>query len=129
MEAFYIGSIVIRADGFELYKRAKHVLSEARRVFLFKMVSEDPTAQNLLQVQPFIYLHFAKDLGNLMNASQESCRDLFNCSCLEIDQVTELARMHGALGSRLTGAGWGGCTVLLHDIEENSFESGIVGRA
>jgi hypothetical protein len=44
MEKVFVGSIVIRAEGFELYKRALHVLSEARRVLLFKKASEHPSS-------------------------------------------------------------------------------------
>ena len=38
-----------------------------------------------------------------MDLSQDSCRDDFQCSCPQLDELCQLARKHGAHGARLTG--------------------------
>lgn len=52
--------------------------------------------------------------GKLMTQSHESLRDLYEVSCSELDVMVETALIQkGVLGSRMTGAGFGGCTVSL----------------
>ena len=52
--------------------------------------------------------------GGLMLASHESLRDLYEVSCMELDMLVDLAMDYdGVLGSRMTGGGFGGCTVTL----------------
>ena len=48
-----------------------------------------------------------------MNESHASCRDLYDCSSDNLEVLTKMACEAGAYGSRLTGAGWGGCSVSL----------------
>ena len=45
--------------------------------------------------------------------SHESCRRLYECSSPELDTVVAAAKRAGALGARLTGAGWGGAAIVL----------------
>ncbi|KAJ3296275.1 galactokinase [Rhizoclosmatium sp. JEL0117] len=93
-------------DGLQLKKRVRHVFSEARRVIEFTEVCA-------LNKPVYNGGDVLTELGNLMNASQASCAKDFNCSCPELDELTSLCLESGAVGSRLTGAGWGGCTVSL----------------
>jgi galactokinase len=52
--------------------------------------------------------------GSLMNASHDSLRDDYEVSCPEVDLLVDLARaVPGVLGARITGGGFGGCTVNL----------------
>ncbi|XP_064400613.1 N-acetylgalactosamine kinase-like [Halichondria panicea] len=89
-------------EEFQLYYRVEHVYNEASRVYQFKDIANDPNGENV-----------AVKLGKLMDDSHASCRDLYECSCPELDQIVAIAKSAGSLGSRLTGAGWGGCTVSL----------------
>lgn len=58
----------------------------------------------------------AKGFGALMTDAHASFRDDFGASCRECDLLVELAhKLPGCLGSRLTGGGFGGCTVSLVD--------------
>lgn len=58
-------------------------------------------------------------MGRLMDASHASLRDLYQVSGPELDALVEIARrVPGCLGARLTGAGFGGCTVNL--VEEGA---------
>lgn len=76
---------------FHLYKRALHVYSEAQRVYDF---------QEACALMP---LKACKRLGAIMDESHESCKDLYDCSCPELDALVGACRAAGAYGSRLTG--------------------------
>ena len=86
------------------YKRAKHVVEENERVL---------SAVDALKKKD------VKRFGKLMVGSHLSLRDLYEVSCRELDLLVEIAlSVEGVLGARLTGAGFGGCTVNL--LEENA---------
>jgi galactokinase len=81
-----------------LDRRARHVVSETRRVGL--------AADALARGELFP--------GALLAASHASLRDDFECSCAELDWFAERApRAPGVRGARMVGAGWGGCAIAL----------------
>lgn len=81
------------------YSRASHVVSEQQRVML---ATEALESNNL------------EEFGRLMTASHVSLRDLYEVSSHALDSMVDAAlSASGTLGSRLTGAGFGGCTVSL----------------
>ena len=86
----------------ELYRRARHVITENTRV--------------LEAVKAFGCGNWSR-AGALMAASHESLRDDFEVSCTELDLLVNLAlemgEGEGVFGSRMTGGGFGGCTVTL----------------
>jgi galactokinase len=82
-----------------LLKRAKHVVSENART----VEAADAWEKGDWEV-----------VGRLMNESHSSMKDDYETSCEEIDILQELAKnFDGVYGSRLTGGGFGGCTVTL----------------
>ncbi|MBB6048872.1 galactokinase [Armatimonas rosea] len=56
------------------------------------------------------------EVGRLMKQSHESCRRYFENSCAEVDLLVETASaLPGVYGAKLTGGGWGGSAVILHE--------------
>jgi galactokinase len=87
-----------------LYKRALHVITENERVL---------RARDVLRAGDVM------SFGDLMNASHESLRTLYEVSCDELDIMVSLAREYpGVYGARMTGGGFGGCTVNLVQAEQ-----------
>jgi galactokinase len=82
----------------EEFKRARHIVSENARVL---------EAVEALRAEDY------GELGRLMYASHASMRDDFEISTPELDAFVEVADGAGALGARLTGAGFGGCAIAL----------------
>jgi galactokinase len=85
------------------YRRARHVVEEnARPTAMAEALAEGDLAK----------------AGRLMDESHFSLRDLYEVSSAELDLFTELAREHPACyGARLTGAGFGGCSIALVSAE------------
>ena len=101
----YTTKVPIRADRFKLRQRALHVYSEALRVQRFVAILNDEKQRS----SPDLY----EKLGKLVSEVQESCRDEYECSTPELDQLCSISCREGGYGARVTGAGWGGCTVHL----------------
>ncbi|MCK4528088.1 galactokinase [candidate division WOR-3 bacterium] len=82
-------------------KRCEHVINENERV----KQAVDCLGKGDLE-----------NLGNLLNDSHYSLRDLYEVSCKELDVMVEAAlKIKGVLGARMTGAGFGGCMIALVD--------------
>ncbi|KAH7468996.1 N-acetylgalactosamine kinase [Phytophthora ramorum] len=113
--------VLITATPLKLQQRALHVWSEAKRVEEFReiCVSLANNVQQSSDQSPFTQKQVVQ-LGEVMNASHNSCKTLYECSCPELDALVDAAISAGALGARLTGAGWGGCIVTLVKKDEVS---------
>jgi galactokinase len=96
----------------EVAKRAEHVVKEIHRVdqAIIALGRED-----------------ARMFGGFMYASHRSLRDLYEVSIPELDSLVDIARgLPGIYGARLTGAGFGGCTVNLVDARQaDTFVEGL----
>ena len=80
-------------------RRCRHVITENERTLL----AADAFARGN-----------KNELAKLMKLSHESLRDDYEVSCFELDTIVELAWSHRAVfGARMTGGGFGGCTVNL----------------
>ncbi|KUI68144.1 Galactokinase [Cytospora mali] len=118
LDARFTAKFPVRAERFKLRSRALHVFREALRVLQFMALLEDPANHPASAGDgdgdgDGDTTAYNERLGALMNDTQDSCRDDYECSCVEIDDICRIARAAGSYGSRLTGAGWGGCSVHL----------------
>ena len=95
-------------DADELVKRTRHVVTEI-----------DRTRQLVALLQDGRPLRGEKlaEAGRLMDASHESLRVDYECTCPELDVAVEAARTAGAHGARMTGGGFGGSAIALVDAD------------
>jgi galactokinase len=95
-------------------KRARHVITENLRTV---------AAANAL------ISHDLPELGRLMAEAHRSYSQDFEASCVEADAMVELAQdLPGLIGARLTGGGFGGCTVNLVEAEHAPAFAEILGQ-
>jgi galactokinase len=90
-------------------RRAQHVIEEIDRV---------------LQSMKVLKENDLVTFGKLMVQSHNSLRDLYEVTGVELDtMVEEAVKLPGVLGSRMTGAGFGGCTIsLVHEDNVRAFQ-------
>lgn len=111
LERFLPGIKALRdVDVDDFYKYSSHIpeITEKRCIYVIK--------ENQ-RVLDSVKALLEKDLlrfGELMNESHIGLRDEYEVSCPELDAMVEIAwSVDGVIGSRMTGAGFGGCTVTL----------------
>nr|WP_289216023.1 galactokinase [Halobacillus campisalis] len=95
-------------------RRAKHAVYENNRTL---------SAVDLLEKGDM------KAFGQLMNESHISLRDDYEVTGTELDALVEAAWREGAIGSRMTGAGFGGCTISIVKEDEIQTFTERVGKA
>lgn len=96
----------------EAFEANKSVIKDATRVKRAKHAVYEN--QRTIRAVEALKKNDLKLFGELMNASHVSLRDDYAVSCEEIDVLTEEAwKVDGVIGSRITGGGFGGCTVSI----------------
>jgi galactokinase len=98
----------------EAFKRARHVITENTRTVA--------AAEALIRSD-------LKELGRLMAEAHHSYSKDFEASCVEADAMVELAQdLPGLIGARLTGGGFGGCTVNLVEAQHAASFSAMLAQ-
>ncbi|MBN2410927.1 galactokinase [candidate division KSB1 bacterium] len=111
MSVSYENIRALRDVSLEQFNRVKEQLPPVVRQRCRHVISEDErTIESIDALQKHDLVRF----GQLMNASHDSLRDDYQVSCRELDIMVDIARkIPGVLGARMTGGGFGGCTVNL----------------
>ena len=88
-----------------IYRRVRHVITENERVRKFVRALRSKNIE---------------ELGRILNASHKSLKEDYEVTGEYLDSIQEAAIYAGAIGARMTGAGFGGCAIAL--IKKSSFE-------
>ena len=98
----------VSVEQFEMNKHRLDPEAAMRAEHVVREIARTQAATSLLKNGQF------EEFGLIMEECHASLRDLYEVSCPELNAMTELAKgLPGYLGARLTGAGFGGCTVNL----------------
>ncbi len=98
----------VTLDDFKKYEAELPQITQKRCRYVVEENTRVQTAVNALTTKNI------STFGTLMNESHAGLRDAYEVSCDELNILTEIAQsIEGVIGARMTGAGFGGCTVNL----------------
>ncbi len=109
--AAYFGKQFLREVTWEEFEAGKAGLPENQRKRAEHILMEDA---RVLAMRDAAKAGDTAAMGRLLAEGQASCRDLFQNTAPEIDLLVTLAsQIPGCIGAKMTGGGWGGCTINL----------------
>ena len=112
----YPGIGALRDISLEQFNQVKDRLPEIIRHRCRHVISENDRVQAAVEA---LHRDDLSRFGSLMNTSHDSLRDDYAVSCTELDTMVAIARgLPGVLGARMTGGGFGGCTVNLVQVDQ-----------
>jgi galactokinase len=126
LSAVIPGIRALRDVSLDQFEANKHILPEIVRRRCRHVISENTRT---LKAADALAKGDVTAMGALMSASHQSLRDDYQVSCRELDLLVEsAAHQPGVLGARMTGGGFGGCTVNLVEISRIESFRQIVSR-
>lgn len=103
------------------FEEVKHVLNSIEQKRTYHVITENQRTKKSVKV---LNQNNIQEFGKLMHESHISLRDDYDVTGKELDTLVDLMmKNEGVLGSRMTGAGFGGCTV---SIVEKAYIQGII---
>jgi len=101
----------LRDYNLDDYEKAREFFQPEEKKRAFHVISEN---NRVIEAEKSLKQGDLKKFGQLMNDSHESLRLYYEVSCAELDWLVETAqKIEGCYGSRMIGAGFGGCTLTL----------------
>ncbi len=109
--AAHFGHQLLRQVSWNEFEAGKHALPENQRKRAEHILGED---KRVLAMRDAAKIGDTDAMGRLLAEGQASCRDLFENTSPEIDFLADRAALlPGCIGAKMTGGGWGGCTINL----------------